>query len=129
MGSGKGGFTTWDSFGPYVHHQFSGSVPCTPYYNMQSRFGFAALALFGATAFFYLTRTKSMASNAERSQVAQEDTTPQQQELQNPEPAPRTASNALPLPVPFLSRDDLAKAQGKPGGGRITLPVQPPVNS
>ena len=96
---------------------------------MQRRLGFAALALFGATAFFYFTRTKSMASNAGRPQVAQEDTIPQLRELQNPEPAPRTMSNGLPLPLPFLNRDDLAKAQGKPGGGRIKQPVEPPVDS
>ena len=96
---------------------------------MQSRFGFAALALFGATAFFAFTRTMSTPSNTERPQVVQEHTTPQQRESQNPEPAPRTVSNGLPLPLPFLTGDDLAKAQGKPGGGRITQPVVPPVDS
>jgi hypothetical protein len=70
-----------------------------------------------------------MASNAEQAQVVKEDTTPQQQEQQSPEPAPRDASSRPRPLIPFPNRDDLARAQGKPGGGRIKQPVEPPVDS
>jgi len=100
---------------------------------MQSRFGLAALTLLALTptAFFYFTRTTrtraaSMASNAEQPQVVQEDTVPQQK---TPVPAPGAASTGLRPPFPFPNRDDLAKAQAKSGGGRIKLPVEPPVDS
>ena len=70
-----------------------------------------------------------MASNAEQPQVVKEDTTPQQQEQQTPEPAPKAASSGLRPLIPFPNRDDLARAQGKPGGGRITQPVEPLADS
>lgn len=103
--------------------------PFIQHCSMQGRFRLAALAFLGLTALYYFTRTKSMTSNAEQPQLVKEDTTPQQQEQQNPEPAPRPAPSGLRPPIPFLSPDDLVRAQGKPGGGRITLPVQPPVDS
>lgn len=70
-----------------------------------------------------------MSSNAEQPQVVLEGTTPQQQEQQTPQPPPSAASGRPRHPIPFPNRDDLSKAQGKPGGGRITQPVEPPVDS
>lgn len=94
---------------------------------MQNQSEFVTVILILAATTFFLSRTKYMSS--EQPQVVQEDTTPQQQEPKKPELASRVASSGLRLPIPLPNLEDLVKAQGKPGGGRIGRPVEPPIDS
>ena len=96
---------------------------------MHSRLGLPTLILLGATAFFLFSRTNNMSSNPEQPDVVQEGATPQQQEQQKPELAPRVASSGPRSPLPLLTREDLVKAQENTGGRRIGRPVEPPVDS